>query len=121
MFLSTTTTSRLVLVPTQPPIHWVLGALSLEVKWLGHEDDHSPQSHTKVKNAWSYTSTLPYFFMAWYLVKHRSNFTFINLGFAMSWNFEQFICVFPNWQKEYSFSMINNSVLIRTVKMFYPA
>jgi hypothetical protein len=31
----------------------------------------------EVKNAWSYTSTPQYFFMAWYLVKHRDNFTFI--------------------------------------------
>jgi hypothetical protein len=29
-----------------------------------------------VKNAWSYTSTSQYAFMAWYLVKHRDNFTF---------------------------------------------
>jgi hypothetical protein len=28
------------------------------------------------KNAWSYTSTLQYVFMAWCLVKHRYNFTF---------------------------------------------
>jgi hypothetical protein len=28
------------------------------------------------KNAWSYTSTPPYVFMAWCFVKHRDNFTF---------------------------------------------
>jgi hypothetical protein len=28
------------------------------------------------KNAWSYTFTPQYVFMAWYLVKHRDNFTF---------------------------------------------
>jgi hypothetical protein len=28
------------------------------------------------KNAWSYTSTPQYIFMAWCLVKHRDNFTF---------------------------------------------
>jgi hypothetical protein len=39
------------------------------------EADHSPPSIAEVKNAWSHTSTLPYVFMAWYLVKHR-NFTF---------------------------------------------
>jgi hypothetical protein len=29
------------------------------------------------KNEWSYTSTPHYAFMAWCLVKHRNNFTFI--------------------------------------------
>jgi hypothetical protein len=37
-------------------------------------------------NAWSYTSTPQYFFMAWGLVKHRDNFTFtftfIALGYG---------------------------------------
>jgi hypothetical protein len=45
--------------PTQPPIQWVAGAPSLEVKWPGHEAGHSPQSSAEVKNAWSYTSTPP--------------------------------------------------------------
>jgi hypothetical protein len=31
----------------------------------------------KFKNTWSYTSTSPYVFMVWYLVKHRYNFTFL--------------------------------------------
>jgi hypothetical protein len=29
------------------------------VKWPGREADHTPQTGAKVKNAWSYTSTLP--------------------------------------------------------------
>jgi hypothetical protein len=44
---------------TQPPIQWVPGALSLGVKRPGREADHSPPSSAEVKNAWSYTSTLP--------------------------------------------------------------
>jgi hypothetical protein len=32
---------------------------SLGVKRLGREHDHSPPSSAEVKNAWSYTSTLP--------------------------------------------------------------
>jgi hypothetical protein len=64
------------LVLTQPPIQWVPGALSLGVKRSGREADHSPPSSAKVKNAWSYTSTPQYIFMAWCLVKHRDNFTF---------------------------------------------
>jgi hypothetical protein len=44
-----TTASRTALGPTQPPIQWVPGALSLGVRrpWL--EADHSPQSNAEVK------------------------------------------------------------------------
>ena len=34
--------SRLALGPTQPPIEWVLRALSPGVRQLGHEADHLP-------------------------------------------------------------------------------
>jgi hypothetical protein len=54
-----TTMSRTALGPTQPPIQWVPGALSLEVKQPGCEADHSPPSSAEVKNVWSYTSTPP--------------------------------------------------------------
>jgi hypothetical protein len=65
-----TTASRLVLGPTQPPIQWVS-----EIKRLEVEAGHSPPSSAEVKNAWSYTSTSQYVFMAWCLIKHRDNFT----------------------------------------------
>jgi hypothetical protein len=54
-----TTASRTTPGPTWPPIQWVPGALSLGVKRLGREADHSPPSSFEVKNAWSYTSTPP--------------------------------------------------------------
>jgi hypothetical protein len=54
-----TTVSRMALGPTQPPIQWVLGDLSLGVKQPVHEADHSPPSSAKVKNVWSYNSTPP--------------------------------------------------------------
>jgi hypothetical protein len=38
--------------------------------------DHSFPCSTEVKNAWLYTSTPPYYFMAWCLVKHMDNFMF---------------------------------------------
>jgi hypothetical protein len=36
--------------PTQLPIQWVLGALSMGVKWPGREAAHSPPSCEDVKN-----------------------------------------------------------------------
>jgi hypothetical protein len=76
----------LPLRPIQLPIPWIPEALSPGVKWPGCEADHLPSSSTKVKNAWSCTSTPSYVFMAWclvtgyvfmvwYLVKPRDNFT----------------------------------------------
>jgi hypothetical protein len=57
--LATTAVSRPALGPTQPPIQWVPGALSLGVKRPGREADHSPPPTTELKNAWSNTSTPP--------------------------------------------------------------
>jgi hypothetical protein len=72
-----TTASRPALGPTQPPIQCVPGTLSLRVKWPGREADRSPPSCAKIKNEWSYTSTLQYALMAWYWVKkkHRKEIT----------------------------------------------
>jgi hypothetical protein len=69
------TVSILTPGPIQPPVQWVLEALSPGVKWLGHKADHSPSSSAEVKNVWSYTSTPPFVFMVWHLVKSRDNFT----------------------------------------------
>jgi hypothetical protein len=44
-----TTVSRTALGPTQTPIQWILGALSLGVKRPGREADHSPPSSADVK------------------------------------------------------------------------
>jgi hypothetical protein len=44
-----TTAFRTALGPTQPPIQWVLGALSLGIKRPGREADHSPPSSAEVK------------------------------------------------------------------------
>jgi hypothetical protein len=43
----------------QPTNQWVLGAISLAVRWLENEADHSLPSSSKVKNAWHCTSTPP--------------------------------------------------------------
>jgi len=53
------TTSRLVLGPTQLPIQWVLGVLSLgmgRLKQPSCEPDHSPPSSAKVEYILSYQS-----------------------------------------------------------------
>jgi hypothetical protein len=44
-----TTASRTALGPTQPPIQWVRGVLSLGVKRPGREADNSPPSSVEVK------------------------------------------------------------------------
>jgi len=48
------------------------GSLSPGVKRPGCEADHSPQSSAEVKNVCNYTSTHPYVFIPWYLIKHRT-------------------------------------------------
>jgi len=52
-----TTASRSVLGATKPPIHWVPGDISVGVKLLERESDHSPPSSAEVKNACNYIST----------------------------------------------------------------
>jgi len=42
---------------------------------LGRKADHSPPSSSEAKNMWSYTSTPPYFLMAWCLVEHWDDVT----------------------------------------------
>jgi hypothetical protein len=51
------------------------GVLSLGVNRAGREADHSPPSSAEAKNAWSYTSTPEYAFMARCLVKAQDNET----------------------------------------------
>jgi hypothetical protein len=53
----------------KPATQCVWWALSLGVKRLGRETDHSPPSSAEVKNARSYTSTSQYAFMYWCWVK----------------------------------------------------
>jgi len=52
----------------------VPGVLSSGVKEPRRETDHSPPSSAEVMNAWSYTSTSPYIFMACCLAKDRTCF-----------------------------------------------
>jgi hypothetical protein len=54
------TSSRLALGSTQPPIQWVPGVLSPGVNRPGREVDHSPPTNAEVKKMWIYTSTPSY-------------------------------------------------------------
>jgi hypothetical protein len=49
----------------QPPIQWLLGALSSEVEWQEREADHSPhlQLVPRSRKTFVYTPTPPYPFM----------------------------------------------------------
>jgi hypothetical protein len=49
LYLYFTAVSRPALGPTQPPMQWVQGTLSLGVKRPGREADHSPPSSADVK------------------------------------------------------------------------
>jgi hypothetical protein len=82
-----TTASRPALGPTQPPIQWVPGTLSLGVKRRGSEADHSPPSSAEVRecvelylhspNTLSYRGAQS---------KHRDNFTFyISANLRNNW------------------------------------
>jgi len=53
--------------PTSYPMH--TGGSYPGVKRPGREADNSPQCISDVKNAWRYTSTSQYAFMAWFSVK----------------------------------------------------
>jgi hypothetical protein len=55
----------------------VAGALSPGINMPGCKAYHSPPSSAAVMNTWGYTSTPAYALLAWYLVNHGVNFTFI--------------------------------------------
>jgi hypothetical protein len=88
-FLLFVTPSRPALGPTQPPIQCVPG-----VKKPGCESDHPPSSSAEVNNTWSNTSTPPYVFIAWCLVKHRHNFT---VTLPINKQIRGCIQKFPDW------------------------
>lgn len=63
LFLSTA--SHPMVMPTQPPIEWVSGALFPGTKWVGCEAEYSPAPSGEFKNVWIYIPIIPYVFIAW--------------------------------------------------------
>jgi hypothetical protein len=58
------TASRQALRPVQPPVQRVPGAFTMGIKRPGRKAGHLSPCSAEVKNAWSYTSTPQYVFMA---------------------------------------------------------
>jgi hypothetical protein len=72
-----TTAFRTALGPTQPPIQWVPGTLSLGIQRPGREADHSPPYSAEVKECvelYLHSPNTPPWCGA--QLKHRDNFTF---------------------------------------------
>jgi len=76
-------TPRLALGHTHFPIQCIPGGSYPSRKMPEMWSWPFTPSSVVVKNTWSCTSILPYIFMAWYLFKHRDNFTF-TLSLAVS-------------------------------------
>jgi hypothetical protein len=72
--------SRPALVYTLLPLQ---SALSLQVKWPGHEADHSPPYSAKVTNVWSCTCNSSVVFIAWYFIKHSDTFSWYGTSLGM--------------------------------------
>jgi len=100
--------SKKALGPTQPPIQWVPGVLSLGVKRSGLEADHSAPSCAEVKECVEldlHSPNTPSWRGAH--LKHRDNFTFTftftyvpkHLNFATICNDTHFILI-SNFGKE---------------------
>jgi hypothetical protein len=82
------TASRPAVGPTQPPLQWVLWAITPGVELSQSKVDHYPPSSSKIKNVWICIFTSPHYvfttwclvkqvvvFMAQCLVKHRDDCT----------------------------------------------
>jgi hypothetical protein len=57
------------------------GGLNVGIKRLDLEANYSPSSSAEVKNAWSYTSTSIYIFVAWCVVKRKDQSIFSYIYF----------------------------------------
>jgi hypothetical protein len=63
------------------------------LKRPGCETVYSQPSSTEVKNAWSYTSTPPYVFLAWYLFKPKTTLP-LHFGLHIKYNKKLIMIIF---------------------------
>jgi hypothetical protein len=66
--------------PTSPLSSLVPETFSPRVKRQGLEADYSPPSSVEIENTWRYTSTPTYFFVTWFLIKHKTWLRGVALG-----------------------------------------
>jgi hypothetical protein len=87
-FLLFATASRPALGATQPPIEWVPGAISLEVKRPGREADHSPPSSAEVKECvelYLHSPNPSCSFGNWTLQRRWHDFPIMRSFYAIRW------------------------------------
>jgi hypothetical protein len=89
-----TTEYRPALGPTQPPIQWVRGALSLRVKRPGREADHSPPNSAEVKEMLGAIRPPQYVFMVWCFVKQTDIFTFMYVHMYVCTYVCMYVCMY---------------------------
>jgi hypothetical protein len=79
--------------------HLAYYKMGTEVTRPEREPDHSPPTSAEVKNAWSYTATPPYVFMALCLVKYKDNFFYLYF-ICRSWGFcdAEDLCCFVGYE-----------------------
>jgi hypothetical protein len=58
-------------LPRYHSMEWISDTITPGLKQPRCEADHSPPSSAQFYNEWSYTSTLPFFFLAWCLIKQE--------------------------------------------------
>jgi hypothetical protein len=58
-------------------VYFVIDSVRKLLDTPSYEAGHSPPSMGDGENSWRYTSITPYVSMAWNLVKHRGNFTYL--------------------------------------------
>jgi hypothetical protein len=85
---------------TQPSSQWVPGALSLGVKQLGSEANHSPPSSAEVKECMElflHSSNMPSWRGTQLKKKHRDNFTFTFTFYICTLQIHNFSWLIPAW------------------------
>jgi len=79
-------------IHTQPLVQWVPGSISVKVKQLGHEADHTPASGANVVTG---TMTPPHLICLHGVYNY--NFTFIIVLLAEGFPRNCFACLFRMW------------------------